>query len=660
MAKEKKAKEEVEVKESAIYKELKKKYGNVIKSGLDIVNEKKGQKVISISPVLDLALGGGVREGTWTIMSGNPKCGKAQPLDSVVYTPSGPKQISEIYVNDQVCTPDGKTSFVTGVFPQGKKDVYKINFSDGTSAKCCGEHLWYVRPNYANSQYRVVTASDMYGDCSYANSNKWVVPVPEFVFFRKRDVTIDPYFMGILLAYGRIFSEKIYMKSLPPHLVPVVAKFAQQYGCEYVNSYLIDRSTSNEMSGIIAHYLRSIGANYGHMRKRIHDFYKYNDEETRLKLIQGLFTKNAYQHSVGYIEFKSRNKLLAQDVMETIRSLGYICKMYRDTKVFRISINTDAPYEFLNKVKDKVTKRKIHKTISHIEKLEEKESCVCISIEDKNGLYITDGLNVTHNTTTAMQLAYHCQKEGRPVIWINSEGRLSDMNFEIEGIDPSKIQIITAEDRALSAEEYLDITEKLVSAPENKGAVCVIDSVSSLIPSKELDNDVTGSMRPGLPKILSNFCKKLGQIVPNNNVIMILITHLITDTGGYGGKMADGGVKIQYQADNKMKVKKIEPWESKDGSQIGQSVHWKIECSSFGAHGECVSWIRYGQGVDMIQELLNIAEEMSIVEKSGSWYYLKFLGEEVKFQGLENVYNHLKENPEDLCKLNDKVKEMLS
>jgi hypothetical protein len=62
----------------------------------------------------------------------------------------------------------------------------------------------------------------------------------------------------------------------------------------------------------------------------------------------------------------------------------------------------------------------------------------------------------------------------------------------------------------------------------------------------------------------------------------------------------------------------------------------------------------------MVQELLNIAEEMSIVEKSGSWYYLKFLGEEVKFQGLENVYNHLKENPEDLCKLNDKVKEMLS
>ena len=123
--------------------------------------------------------------------------------------------------------------------------------------------------------------------------------------------------------------------------------------------------------------------------------------------------------------------------------------------------------------------------------------------------------------------------------------------------------------------------------------------------------------------------------------------------------MANGGVKIQYQADNKMKVTKIEPWKNKDGEQVGQSVHWKIDCSSFGSHGECVSWLRYGQGIDKAQELINIAEEVSIIEKSGAWYYLKFLGEDVKFQGVENVYEHLKANPDDLLKLDEKVREML-
>lgn len=279
-------------------------------------------------------------------------------------------------------------------------------------------------------------------------------------------------------------------------------------------------------------------------------------------------------------------------------------------------------------------------------------------------------------TTTLMQLAYNCQKEGRPVIYINSEGRLSEMNFDVEGLDPEKMMIITAEDKPISAEVFLDIALQLISLKENEGALCIIDSVSSLIPSKELEEDVTGSMRPGLPKILSNFVKKAGQIVPNNKIIMGMVTHMITNTGGQHGSymMADSGVKIQYQSDTKIEIKSVEPWVNSKEAQIGQAVTWKISWSSLGITAtECKSWIRYGKGIDFTQELLTIAEDVGLIDKAGAWYNCVFLTSDplfekifpggdpekaAKFQGIEKTYKFLDDNKDVLELLHKKVKEL--
>jgi len=318
--------------------------------------------------------------------------------------------------------------------------------------------------------------------------------------------------------------------------------------------------------------------------------------------------------------------------------------------------------------------------------LETKRSLKSVSISPaldislKGGIREGTWLNIqgkskSGKTTTLMQLAYNCQQEGRQVIYINSEGRLSEMNFEVEGLDPSKMIIVTAEDKPLSAETFLDITLQLISAKENEGALCIIDSVSALIPSKELDEDVTGSMRPGLPKILSNFVKKAGQIVPNNKIIMAMVMHVITNTSGYGpATMADSGVKIQYQGDTKLEIKSIEPWLNKD-VQIGQAVNWKIHYSSMGATAiDCKSWIRYGKGIDSTQELLMLGEELGLIGKAGAWYTCDFLKDDLsfkslfpdedpekfcKFQGQEKTYAFLDQNPEVLNLLNTKIREML-
>lgn len=310
----------------------------------------------------------------------------------------------------------------------------------------------------------------------------------------------------------------------------------------------------------------------------------------------------------------------------------------------------------------------------------------------KEGSWVMlSGAAKSGKTTLAMQMAKNGQDEGRPIIYLNSEGRLKEMNFEVEGLDPSKMQIITAEDEPLSAEVFLDIALKLLSAKENRGAICIIDSISSLIPARDLEGEISGERRPGLPKILGDFVKKLGQIVPNQKSIVIMITHLITNTSGYGaGMLADGGVKIGYQADTRMQVKSITPWVQ-DDQQIGQAVNWKVMCSSVGSPGaECQSWIRYGQGIDKVQEVLMMGQEAGLISQAGAWFTCNFLltkpalvtllnpevnlNEEgsyksdddlvlatktCKFQGSEKLYFFIKENQPVYQALLEDIESML-
>jgi recombination protein RecA len=292
-------------------------------------------------------------------------------------------------------------------------------------------------------------------------------------------------------------------------------------------------------------------------------------------------------------------------------------------------------------------------------------------------------------TTTAMQIAANCQKEGRPIIYLDVEGRLKDMNFEVADLDPSKMNIVHPEDRPLPAEDFLDVAHKLMSHPDYHGAVLIIDSISSLMPAKELDGDMTPG-RAGLPKILSIFTKKMGQLLPRQRGLVIAITHFIANTAGFGAsKMADGGTKIQYQADTRMEIKSggekisaVTPWLNSNKERIGQAINWKILCSSMGPPGGQVqSWIKYGYGIDKTQEILILALDLGMIEKAGAWMTCAFMADKkdlakkinpdldteneealmkaFKFQGQDNLYNFLNSNPDVVKALEQDIKEIL-
>ena len=123
---------------------------------------------------------------------------------------------------------------------------------------------------------------------------------------------------------------------------------------------------------------------------------------------------------------------------------------------------------------------------------------------------------------------------------------------------------------------------------------------------------------------------------------------------------------VQYQADTRLDIGKIEPWEE-GGKKIGQLVNWKIGCSSLGSSGtECVSYIKFGKGIDKDKEIIELAESFGIVDKAGAWYSLPFLEgregyeEAPKFQGQAKIYDFLVENKSVYTEVEDQVREMLA
>ena len=294
-------------------------------------------------------------------------------------------------------------------------------------------------------------------------------------------------------------------------------------------------------------------------------------------------------------------------------------------------------------------------------------SCVVMTGDPKTG-----------KTTTALYFAAKAQKEGKNVIYFNTEGRLTKENFKgIKDLDISKIKIVQATDKEplVSAERYLNSLEKYIKGTPD--LVAIVDSTSSMVPQDELDGEIRTGVRNALPRLLSMFFKRISCDVARMKAICIFITHNIANTGGsrYSpNKMADCGNMLQYQAGTNMVITHRGKWEvPKDsGNHVGQIANWLIKTSAAGGTPlkTTESWIRYGVGIDECQEVAQIASEFAMIDRSGAWYTVTcavenredptikswLIENEVdpedeeavtkafKFQGMERVTNFLETN----------------
>jgi recombination protein RecA len=266
-------------------------------------------------------------------------------------------------------------------------------------------------------------------------------------------------------------------------------------------------------------------------------------------------------------------------------------------------------------------------------------------------------------SSTALQIVKQAQKIGKHVHYDDIEGRLKKRDIEgIEGLDPNNINIIkSTTGNILSAEKHLTIVDGLVR--EDPGSVIIMDSISQLYAEKQMTADIGEMGRSPIALMLSDFCKRLQNIVPINGNIVVMILHLIANTSGYGSPFSEsGGNKVQYSSDIKLKCKTTEPWNVGSGdkqTQVGQIIRWQADTTALNAPPgrTCKSYLRYGYGIDEVAELVDTALELGIIIKAGAWFKSDLFN--TPFQGQERMVDAIKQNPETQTIIYNKIKEML-
>jgi recombination protein RecA len=278
--------------------------------------------------------------------------------------------------------------------------------------------------------------------------------------------------------------------------------------------------------------------------------------------------------------------------------------------------------------------------------------------------FIISGKPKLGKSTLALQFCATAQKEeygARRCYYLDAEGRLEKKILNgIEGLQQDKLTVVkSSQGNILSSEKFLTIAEQIIKTEPN--IILVIDSASAMCSQSEMDSEeIKGTGRNNGPKLLAEFTRRLANVVPVQNNIVIIIQHMIANTSGYGPSfMEDGGNKICYQSDIKLRGRTFTKWEDNTKKQIGQIATWDVVHSALGAPGATVEgYIRFGYGIDSIWELIDIATDLDLIEKGGAWFTIKFTGEEIKLQGQNKVWQYLNDNPELCKKLKEEIRRL--
>ena len=285
-------------------------------------------------------------------------------------------------------------------------------------------------------------------------------------------------------------------------------------------------------------------------------------------------------------------------------------------------------------------------------------------------------------SSNALDFSSTCQKkeyggelcpEGREVYYYNIEGRLKARDLAgIPDLDLEHFHVIESKPgKILHAEEYLQIGEMLINS--KPGSVHIFDSFSALCTEAEMTTEMNQMQRADGAKLLAKFCRKIANIIPVNKNIVMGVTHLMGNVSGYGKQYKEkSGQAIAYQVDVKLHAIAMRAWRDKKENQIGQEIDWQCITSAIGPPGKkTTSYLRYGTGIDKVQELLVLACDLGIIRKGGAWYSFDFLtdtdketdqetDQEVpKCQGLEKARQLLIDNPKWMDKLSQQIQTLI-
>ena len=285
----------------SIKEDVKKDFGSdILLSANSIIDRKL--VTIPVSPALDIILNGGIPEGSFVIFTGHPKCGKLQRLTDIIYTPYGPTTIGKIKIGDIICHPNGQTSNVIGVYPQGKQDIYEIKFNDGSKTYCGLDHNWTVSRNNRETKYITLTLGEILKEgLTYSDRWKWKIPLTRPVYFKQqKKLIIDPYILGCLIGDGS-FTKNTTFSGIDSYIIHKMQQFCKQRGLSFKSKSYKDHSiigiidSNTLVKNTVIRDLKKLKL-YGHNghHKFIPKIYKYASTNNRWKLIRGLMDTDGW------------------------------------------------------------------------------------------------------------------------------------------------------------------------------------------------------------------------------------------------------------------------------------------------------------------------------------------------------------------------------
>ena len=241
-------------------------------------------------------------------------------------------------------------------------------------------------------------------------------------------------------------------------------------------------------------------------------------------------------------------------------------------------------------------------------------------------------------TTVALHAVAEVQKRGGIAGFIDAEHALDPVYAKNIGVDIDNLYISQPD----CGEQALEIAETMVRS----GAVdiVIVDSVAALVPKAEIDGDM-GDSHVGLQaRLMSQALRKLTSIVSKSNCIVIFINQLREKIGVMFGnpETTTGGRALKFYSSVRLDVRRVEALKQ-GGEVVGNHTRVKIVKNKVAPpFKEAEFDIMFGQGISKEGDILDLATDAGIINKSGAWY--AYNGEKIG-QGRENAKNYLKENP---------------
>ena len=254
-------------------------------------------------------------------------------------------------------------------------------------------------------------------------------------------------------------------------------------------------------------------------------------------------------------------------------------------------------------------------------------------------------------TTVTLHMIAEVQKRGGIAGFIDAEHALDPVYAKNIGVDIDNLYISQPD----SGEQALEITETMVRS----GAIdiIVVDSVAALTPKAEIDGDM-GDSHVGLQaRLMSQALRKLTAVISKSNCTVIFINQLREKVGVMFGnpETTTGGRALKFYSSVRLDVRRIEQLKQ-SGETIGNRTRIKVVKNKIAPpFKEAEFDIMFGTGISKEGDILDLAAENGIVNKSGAWY--AYDGNKIG-QGRENAKQFLRDNPEVCAKIEAQVREL--